>query len=190
MVVRAINTSRESLFMRQVANVQISFLCTNTVLKGKFFAGVAIFTHANTFKNLDVYKNSYDLTWLLSSLRCGDRRSVTGDTFFGSRFIEQYNSGFHRPLQLVASFTLHVLVSTLQRERSLLVIKQRRLPFGAVVAFGASRDLPARELIAMHVQVAVLALAGRKLEIDVQQACLKIRWLVAVNTRSRSVCSL
>lgn len=75
-----------------------------------------------------------------------------------------------------------------QRERSpLLVIEQRRLPLHAVVALGAAGDVRLRELLAVDVLVAVLALSRSSLEIDVNQAGLKVGWLVAIATGRRTM---
>ena len=62
----------------------------------------------------------------------------------------------------------YVLVSSPQREAgSLLVIKQRRLPPGAVVTFGATGYVGRGELLSVDVFVAVFANRGRRLEVDV-----------------------
>ncbi len=90
----------------------------------------------------------------------------------------------------------HVLVSAPQREAcSLLMIKQRRLPPGAIVALSATGYVGRGELLSVDVFVAVFTDCGRRLEVDVHQPGLEIRRLVAVfagrgamSTQQREFC--
>lgn len=75
------------------------------------------------------------------------------------------------------------------------MIKKRRLPFHAVVALGAARDLPLGKLLAMDVFVAIFALRGRAFEIHVQKPGFKVRrlmtadtWRSAVRSQQRKAC--
>jgi hypothetical protein len=92
---------------------------------------------------------------------------VTGGTFLGGRLIKQHYLPVDCARQLVAGLTFHVSVHTLKRKGSALVIKQGRLPLGAVVAVDTGCNLPARELPAVNILVAILALGRSGLEIDV-----------------------
>ena len=81
-----------------------------------------------------------------------------------------------------------ILVGALQREGSLLMIEQRWLPFGAVVAVAAwSLLVGTGELAAMHVFMAVFALCWRGLERNMQHRLFHIRRLVAVNAGYRAM---
>ena len=94
---------------------------------------------------------------------------MTSGTFFGRRLVKQNRFALHHPGQLVTPRATHVLMRATQCERSsLVVIKQRRFPFHAVVTFGAARDIRVCELLAMHVLVAILTVHRSSFEIDIQ----------------------
>ena len=113
---------------------------------------------------------------------------MTSGTFFRRRLVEQNRFALHHPCQLVTAGAAHVLVRAPQCERStLVVIKQRRLPFHAVVTLGAARNSGLCELVRMHVLMAVLTLHGSSFEIDIQQVRFKIWRLVAVDARRSAV---
>lgn len=115
---------------------------------------------------------------------------MTSGTLFRCGLIEQNRFALHHPGQFVTAGAAHVLVRATQCESStLVVIKQRRFPFHAVVTFGAARDISLRELLAMHVLVAVLTLRRSSFEIDIQQIGFKVWRLVAVAARGSAVCA-
>lgn len=109
---------------------------------------------------------------------------MTGGTFFRRRLVEQNRFALNHPAQLVTAGAAHVLMRASQCEgSSLIVIKQRRLPFHAVVALGAACDFGLRELLTMDVLVAILTLHRSGFEIDIQQVGFKVWRLVAVDAR-------
>ena len=113
---------------------------------------------------------------------------MTSGTLFRCGLVEQNGFALNHLGQLVTAGAAHVLVRATQCESStLVVIKQRRFPFHAVVTFGATRDISLRELLAMHILVAVLTLRRSSFEIDIQQVGLKIWRLVAVDARGSAV---
>ena len=67
--------------------------------------------------------------------------------------------------------------------RPLVVIEQRRLPLGRVMAIRARRYLISlRELFPVDILVALLALGRRLFEVGVYELGLEVRRLVAINT--------
>lgn len=113
---------------------------------------------------------------------------MTSGTFFWRRLVEQNRLPLHHPGQFVTAGAAHVLVRAPQCEgSSLVVIKQRRLPFHAVVTLDATRDISFCELLPMHVLVAVLTLGRSSFEIDIQQVGFKIWRLVAVDARGSAM---
>ena len=113
---------------------------------------------------------------------------MTSGTFFRCRLVEQNRFAFNHPVQLVTGGAAHVLMRASQCEvRPLLVIKQRRFPFHAVVTLRAARSSGLCELVRMHVLMAVLTLHRSRFEIDIQQVRFKIWRLVAVNARRSAV---
>ena len=112
----------------------------------------------------------------------GCRWSVTGDAFLGCGFIEEHGLAFDGAGQFVAFCAAHVLVDSLQREISpLVVVELGWLPLRAVVAFGARSDPALGELFAVDVFVALLAFRRRYLEVHVEHPSLLVGWLVAVH---------
>lgn len=88
----------------------------------------------------------------------------------------------------MALCTAHVLVRPSQGKRSpQLVIEKRWFPLAGVVAIDAVRNLPLRKLLAMDVAVAVFALRGRFLEVNIGQLGFQVGWLVAVHASRRPV---
>ena len=107
---------------------------------------------------------------------------MTGGAVLRSRLVEEYGFALDHAGQCVAALAAHVAMHPLQRELSALVmIKQRRLPLRAVVAIGASGHPVFRELLAVDIFMALLALGGRGLEIHVDQPGFQVRWLMAVH---------
>lgn len=113
---------------------------------------------------------------------------MASGALFRRGLVEQNRFTIHFPAQLMTAGAPHVLVRAAQCEFSALVmIKQRRFPFHAVVTFDAARDAGLRELLAMHVLVTVFALRRSSFEIHIQQPGFKIGWFVAVDARGRAV---
>ena len=113
---------------------------------------------------------------------------MTSGTFFRRRLVEQNGFAFNHSAQLVTAGAAHVLMRASQCEvRTLVVIKQRRFPFHAVVTLGAPRNSGLCELVRMHVLMAVLTLHRSSFEIDIQQVRFKIWRLVAVDARRSAV---
>ena len=95
---------------------------------------------------------------------------MTSGTLFRCGLIEQNRFALHHPGQFVTAGAAHVLVRATQCESStLVVIKQRRFPFHAVVTFGAARNSSLCELVRMHVLMAILTLCRGSFEIYIQQ---------------------
>lgn len=67
------------------------------------------------------------------------------------------------------------------------MVKKRRLPLHAGVAFCAARDFPFGKLLSVDVQVAVLALYWRRLEVHVHQLGFEVRWFMAIDAGCRPV---
>lgn len=115
---------------------------------------------------------------------------MTGCTFLRSWFVEQNRFAVDLAHQLVAVGALHVGMHALQREGSApVVVEERGFPLGGVVTFGAGRNVSTRELLAMGIVVALLALFGCGLEVDVHHGGFEIRRLMAIDARSRTVCT-
>ena len=109
---------------------------------------------------------------------------MAGGAFFGRRLVEQHRLAIHAANVLVARLAFHVPMYPLQRKGGrLVVVKQGRLPFRAVVAVRAWRDLPLGELSAVNVFMAVFALGRGCLEIDVHELGFQVWRLMAINTR-------
>ena len=109
---------------------------------------------------------------------------MTSGTFFRRRLVEENRFAFNHPAQLVTSGAAHVLMRASQCEvRALVVIKQRRFPFHAVVTLGAARNSSLCELVRMHVLMAILTLCRGSFEIYIQQPGFKTWRLVAVDAR-------
>lgn len=116
------------------------------------------------------------------------RRPVAGGAIFWCGLIEDDNFVIHGFCQLVALGAPHVLMRTAQRElRARVVIEQRRLPPGTVVTFNTSSHAVLGELLSVRILVALFALHGRCLEIDIDQLSFQIRGLVALDARRRTM---
>lgn len=100
----------------------------------------------------------------------------------GRGLVEQHCFGLYCPRHFVTVLAAHILMRAPQREcRSLIVIKQRRSPSGAVVTLLTMGHIRLGELLAVDVLMAVPALGWRSLEIDVDQLRFKIRRFVAID---------
>jgi hypothetical protein len=67
------------------------------------------------------------------------------------------------------------------------MVKERRLPLRAVVAFRAAGDIVLGELFAVNICMAVLTLRGRRLEIHIHQFGFQVRRFVTVDASCRSM---
>lgn len=107
---------------------------------------------------------------------------MAGRAFLRSWFVEQNRFAFDLAHQFVAVGALHVGMHALQREGGApVVVEERGFPLGAVVTFGAGRNVSPRELLAMRIVVALLALFGSGFEVDVHHRGFEIRRLVAID---------
>ena len=113
---------------------------------------------------------------------------MAGSAVLRRGLVDEHRLGSDHFGQLVAFGAAHVLVRAAQRKRrSLFMVKEGRLPLHAGVALGAARDVIFNELLSVDVLVAVLALAGRGPEVHVHQFGFKVRRLMAVDARGRTV---
>lgn len=117
-------------------------------------------------------------------------RTVTCGAIFRSRLVEENRFGSDYFSHFVAVNTTYSLMRSTQREgRARLMIKERRLPLHAVVAFRATRDLSLGELLSMDVLMTVFTLRGRGLEIYIEKLGFEIRRLMTADTWRGPVCS-
>ena len=113
---------------------------------------------------------------------------MAGRTIFRSRLVKQHCLRVDDARQLVTLSAPHALVCPAQGERRPgLVVKQRWLPLGAVVALGASCHVSLGKLLSVNILVAVLALHGRSLEIDVEHLGFKVGRLVTIDAGGRAM---
>jgi len=109
---------------------------------------------------------------------------MTRGALLRRRLVEEHRPAVDLAHQLVAVRALHVGVYALQRERSAaVVIEERRLPPVAVVAICTCGPIILRELLAVRIVVALLALFRRGLEVDVNHGPFEIWRLVAIDAR-------
>lgn len=84
------------------------------------------------------------------------------------RFVEKNCFRGDHLRQLVTLSAAHILVGPTKREGcAFVVVKERRFPFRAVVAFGAASDVGTCKLLAVHVLMAIFTLRRRSLEIHI-----------------------
>jgi len=115
---------------------------------------------------------------------------VAGGTILRSGLVEQHGFAFDLPHELVAIDAFHIRVYALKRKSSVsIVIEQRRLPLGAVVAFGTGRHVSFCELLAVRIFVALLAVFRRGLKVDVHHRSFKIWRLVAIDAGGGTMCT-
>ena len=113
---------------------------------------------------------------------------MTRRAVFRRGLIEENCLGSNRASQLVAFCATHSLMRAPQGERRpLLMVKQRRLPLHAVVTFCAPRHVSRRELLAVDIFMAVLALRRRRFEIHIDQLPSQIGWFVTIDAGRRPV---
>jgi hypothetical protein len=105
------------------------------------------------------------------------------------RLVKQHIFAIHFALELMARTACDILVSTLQREFSLLVIKQRRLPLIGVVALRAL-ERPFAELLGMRILVALIASYRRIGEVHMDHVPFHVGGLVAVDALHRPMRSI
>ena len=113
---------------------------------------------------------------------------MAGSAVLRRGLVDEHRLGSDHFGQLVAFGAAHVLVRAAQgKRRSLFMVKEGRLPLHAGVALSAARDVIFSKLLSVDVLVAVLALAGRRLEVHVHQFGFKIGRLMAIDARGRTV---
>jgi len=124
----------------------------------------------------------------LLRLRNGNIGAVASGAILRRRFVKQDRLRPHHSGRLVAVAAAHILMGAAQRERRpLLVIKQRRFPFHAVVALRATCHIVMRELLPVHVLMAIFALHRSCLEIHIEQFRFQVRRLVAIDASRRAM---
>src|SRR5882762_10438354 len=119
----------------------------------------------------------------LALLKRLDFRTMAARALLRLGLIEKDLLALHWTQLFVTTGTGHIAMFALEREcRPLVMIEQRRLPFRGVVAIGAGRDLiRLRELLAVHILVALLALFRCLLEVHIDQLGLEVGWLMAID---------
>ena len=114
---------------------------------------------------------------------------MAGSAVLGCRFVKKYRLFRDHLGQFMALIATNFLVRSPQgKRRSGLMIKERRLPFGAVMTLRATRPIAFGKLLTVDVLMAVFALCRRRLKIDVDQLSLGIRRLVTRNATRGTVC--
>ena len=109
---------------------------------------------------------------------------MTALAFLWRVLVEQYLLALKLPVIFVAPRAKHILVEAGQGElRPFVVIKQRRLPLGRVMAILARCDAIFLKLLAMDVFVAAFAFDRRCREVRFHQLGFHVRRLVAIDTR-------
>lgn len=84
----------------------------------------------------------------------------------------------------MAGGTLHILMAALEWKDGALVIEERGLPLGAVVALRAPRDSSRLgKLRGMRVLMAIFAVRGNRFERNMEHGLLHVRWPMAACAR-------
>lgn len=110
--------------------------------------------------------------------------SVAGGAVLWRRLIEENGLGIDDLFKLVAVCATYILMRTSQGKCcSLLVIKQRRLPFHAVMTLGAPCDVGLCKLLPMNLFVTVFALRGRRPEVYIHQPGFEVRRFMTIDAR-------
>lgn len=113
---------------------------------------------------------------------------MTGSAILGSGFIEENGLGSDYFRQLMAVGAADVLVRSAQGKcRTFLMIEQGWPPLHTVVALGTAGDIPLGKLFAVNIFVAIFALCGSGLEVDIDKPGFKIRRLMASDAGGRAV---
>lgn len=113
---------------------------------------------------------------------------MAGRTLAGRGLIEQDIFTFDHPRQLVTTLTAYIAVHPREREAGTLVmVEQRWLPAGAIVAVRTGSRSSGRELPAMDIRMAVLALRRRRPEVHINQLSLQVGRLVAIHAGGGTV---
>lgn len=117
-------------------------------------------------------------------------RAVTIGALLRGRLVKKYRFVVCHTGEFMAGTTRHITMRSLEREGSaLVVIKQRRLPAGVAVTFGAWGNASGLgELGAVNVRVAVLALLRCGMEIHVDELDFEVGRLVTVSTGHGTMC--
>jgi len=118
------------------------------------------------------------------SLSLGPIRPVTRRARSWCRLIKKNRFPADGSRQLVAIFTAHAAVGSLQSEpRSRVVVEQRELPLLAVVAIGARGHAAFDELQTVNIGMACFAFVRRGFEIHVDERHFGIRRIMAIPAR-------
>lgn len=115
---------------------------------------------------------------------------MAGSALLRRGLVEQDRLAVHSPVELMAILALYVLVHALEREAGTsIMVKKRRAPLRAVVAFCASRHRGFGELLPVNVLMTLLAPARSGLEVNVCEIDLHVGRLVTIHACSCPVCS-
>lgn len=145
-----------------------------------------------TFRAINITASSYLIGWetrfqyLCICRIFGDVSSVAIGASCRSWLVKQDHFAFHLLLQSMAGAACYVLMSTLEREDSFLVIEQGRFPLARVVA-GSAVVFAIGKLVAMGILVALVACLRSLAEIHMLQGAFQRRRLVALDAIDGSV---
>ncbi len=113
-------------------------------------------------------------------------RTVTIGTHARCRLVEKYKIAINRLFIYMARRTADILVPALERETSLLMIKERWFPLRAVVTRGAIARLRSK-LVRMRILMAITAAHGRLAEFNMKHRMFHVRRPVAIDAYNRSM---
>jgi len=105
---------------------------------------------------------------------------MAGLTSSGCGFVKEHLVAAHLFSKTVAGRAGYILMSALQRERGLLMVKKGRPPFVVAVACGAVVRLGA-ELVCMRILVALIAYRGGVGKVNMEHGQFHVWRLVAIN---------
>ena len=109
---------------------------------------------------------------------------MTRGAFFRCGLIEEGRLARDYLGELVTLAALDALMRAPKRKlRMEFVIKERRLPLRAAVAFCATGNVGFGKLFSVNIRVALLALGRRGLEVHICQSGLQVRGLMTVDAR-------
>jgi hypothetical protein len=174
------------------------------VEKCNFFKDECLFSHSKTGileKCLKIRTPLVTSLLLLTFLKRLDLRAVTIRTALCGGRVEEDLLSIDCTEELVAAGAGDIAMLAFERKgSSFVVIEQRWLPFGCVVAVGTQGDLIRKqliELVSVDVFVAVFAFFRSLLEVHVDELGFEIRGFVAINasygpmrTRQRESCRI
>jgi hypothetical protein len=114
---------------------------------------------------------------------------VTSGALFRGWLVEEHGFALEWLSGRVASLTTHAFMSSCQGEAGTpLVVEERWLPLGGVVALGTRRNaVSVCELLAVNVVMALLAFVRRRLKIDIHHSGFHVGWLMTINAGGAAV---